>query len=170
MKIVYYFYHYTSLIRQTHRWSKLYKTLNRPDILSHVTLFVKSKLKTIKSLRFRWLKYHDWIFLSLPDLKGQVSFSDQNLSVVSRRCCCRCCKLFTSSSSSPEPLSQFLPNLSKASLGKGDKKIFSRITGPISTKLGTIQPWVKRFKFVQRYGPQFSTERGGGNNEKAKIH
>ena len=33
-----------------------------------------------------------------------MSFSDRDLSVVRRR---RCCKLFTFSSSSPEPLNQF---------------------------------------------------------------
>ena len=46
-------------------------------------------------------------FFSSPELKAQVSFSDQNLSVVRRRrCCCRRhCKLFTFSSST-EPLKQ----------------------------------------------------------------
>ena len=60
-------------------------------------------------------------FLSLfssPEPKAQVSFSDQNLSVVRhrRRCCC-CQKLFTFSSSQGPPY-QFQPN--KASLGEGD--------------------------------------------------
>ena len=43
------------------------------------------------------------IIFSSPEPKAQVSFSDQNLSVVRRcRCCCRCRrKLFTVSSSSP---------------------------------------------------------------------
>ena len=40
-----------------------------------------------------------------------MSFSDQNLSVVRR---CRCRKLFTFSSSSPEPLGQFQPNLAQS--------------------------------------------------------
>ena len=55
---------------------------------------------------------------SSPEPKAQVSFSDQNLSVVRhrrRRCCCQ--KLFTFSSS-PGPPYQFQPN--KASLGEGD--------------------------------------------------
>ena len=62
------------------------------------------------------------IFIS-PELKAQVSFSDQNLSVVRRcrrcrRCRCRCRrKLFTFSSSSPEPLGQFQPNLAQSILG-----------------------------------------------------
>ena len=48
-------------------------------------------------------------------LLAHLSFSDQNMSVVRRRCCrrcrcCRCSKLFTVSSSSPEPLGQFQPN------------------------------------------------------------
>ena len=60
-----------------------------------------------------------YIFISSPKPKAQVSFSDQNLSVVRRRCCCRrhrrrrrlCRKLFTFSSSSPESLDKFQPNL-----------------------------------------------------------
>ena len=58
---------------------------------------------------------------SSPEPKAQVSFSDQNLSVVRRRRCrCRrrrCRKLFTFSSSSPEPLGQFQPNLAQSILG-----------------------------------------------------
>ena len=61
---------------------------------------------------------------SSPEPKAQVSFSDQNLSVVRRRRRCRCCrrrhrcrKLFTFSSSSPEPLGQFQPNLAQSILG-----------------------------------------------------
>ena len=60
------------------------------------------------------------IFFSSPEPKAQVSFSDQNLSVVRRRCRrrrCRCRKLFTFSSSSPEPLGQFQPNLAQSILG-----------------------------------------------------
>ena len=57
-----------------------------------------------------------WVFSS-PEPKAQVSFSDQNLSVVRPcRCCCRR-KLFTFSSSSPEPLGQFQPNLAQSILG-----------------------------------------------------
>ena len=58
---------------------------------------------------------------SSPELKAQVSFSDQNLSVVSRRrrcrCrrrCWRCRKVFRFSSSSPESLDQFQPNLAQS--------------------------------------------------------
>ena len=56
---------------------------------------------------------------SSPEPKAQVSFSDQNLSVVRRLCPCRqrCRKLFTFSSSSPEPLGQFQPNLAQCILG-----------------------------------------------------
>ena len=57
---------------------------------------------------------YDRIF-STPELKVQVRFSDEYLSVVRRHCCChrrrrwrwRCRKLFTFSCSSPEPLGQF---------------------------------------------------------------
>ena len=55
-------------------------------------------------------------FFSSPEPKAQVSFSDQNLSIVRRRCCCRCRNLFTFSSSSPEPLGQFQPNLAQSIL------------------------------------------------------
>ena len=53
--------------------------------------------------------------------KAQVSFIGQNVSVVRRRrhCLLRCRKLFTFSSSSPEPLCQFLPTWHKASFGEG---------------------------------------------------
>ena len=50
---------------------------------------------------------------SSPELKDQVSFSDQNLFIV----CRRCRKLFTFSSSSQEPLGQFQPNLAQSILG-----------------------------------------------------
>ena len=52
-----------------------------------------------------------------------MSFSDQNVSVVRRR---RCCwrKLFTLSSSSPEPLEQ-----------------------------GTMHPWVKEIRICSNEGP-----------------
>ena len=63
------------------------------------------------------------MIFSSPEPKAQVSFSDQNLSVVRRRCRCRrrrrrrCFKLFTFSSSSQEPLGQFQPNLAQSILG-----------------------------------------------------
>ena len=66
--------------------------------------------------------YNSCLFSS-PEPKAQVSFSDQNLSVVRRCRLCRCCccrcrrKLFTFSSSSPEPLGQFQPNLAQSILG-----------------------------------------------------
>ena len=78
------------------------------------------------------------IYISSPKPKAQVSFSDQNLSVVRRRCCCRrhrrrrlCRKLFTFSSSSPESLDKFQPNLVQIIQG------------------------CRKFKFVQMRGPHF---------------
>ena len=59
---------------------------------------------------------------SSPEPKSQVSFSDQNLSVV-RRCSFRrrsrwrSRKLFTFLSSSPEPMGQFQQNLAQSILG-----------------------------------------------------
>ena len=57
--------------------------------------------------------------ISSPELKAQVSFSDHLSSVVCLSVrlpvcpsvCLSVCKLFTFSSSSPEPLGQFQPNL-----------------------------------------------------------
>ena len=62
---------------------------------------------------------------SSPELKAQVSFSDHLssgvcLSVrpsVRPSVCLSVCKLFTFSSSSPEPLGQFQPNLAQSILG-----------------------------------------------------
>ena len=56
------------------------------------------------------VRFSSLIFLSSPEPKAQVSFSDQNLSV---DCCCGHRKLFTFSSSSQEPLGQFQPNLAQ---------------------------------------------------------
>ena len=50
------------------------------------------------------------VLFSSPVPKAQVSFSNPNLSFVSSR---RCRKLFTFSSSPPEPLGQFQPNLAQ---------------------------------------------------------
>ena len=65
--------------------------------------------------------------VSLLEPKAQVSFSDQNLSVVRRRCPSRrrwFRKLFTFSSSSQEPLGHLNQIWHKASLGKGDLSWF----------------------------------------------
>ena len=66
---------------------------------------------------------------SSPELKAQVSFSDHLSSVVCLSVCppvrssvCpSVCKPFTFSSSSPEPLGQFQPNLAQSILGKGSQ-------------------------------------------------
>ena len=50
---------------------------------------------------------------SSPEPKAQVSYSDQNLSIVRHRCC----KLFRLSSSSTDPICQFQPNLAQSILG-----------------------------------------------------
>ena len=56
------------------------------------------------------------LFIS-PKRKAQVSFSDQTLSVVRSRRRCSCRKLFTISSSSPEPQGQFQLNFAQSILG-----------------------------------------------------
>ena len=54
---------------------------------------------------------------SSPELKAQVSFSDRLSSVVCLSVCLSVCKLFLFSTSSPEPLGQFQPNLAQSILG-----------------------------------------------------
>ena len=118
-------------------------------------------------------QYHPKLnYFSSPEPKALMSCP---LSVV-RRCRRRrrhSRKLFTFSSSSPEPLGQLKKKTwNKAFLGEGDSsllkwrappfpkgdnykiakiywgnsKIFSRTTGRISTKLSTEHPWVKRIQ------------------------
>ena len=124
-------------------------------------------------------KYQNWL-LSSPELKAQVSFSDNFLSVV-------CPSVCLSVNFSHFHLllqnhwAHFNQNWHNASLGEADsfssnegpqpfpkgdnyeiakihwrnfKKIFfSRSTGPISTKLGTYILGWRGFKFVQMKGP-----------------
>ena len=128
------------------------------------------------------------IFFRTPELKAQMSFSDHLSSVVCLSVCLSVhpsvrpsvCKLFTFSSSSPEPLGQFQPNLAQNILGwrgfkyvqvKGPslfqgeiitqiakihwrnlKIFFSRTTGSISTKLDTKHPWVKEIQVCSNAG------------------
>ena len=62
------------------------------------------------------IKLLDVVIINYPihKLKAQVSFSDRSLSIVRRRCRR---KLFTFSSSSPEALGQFQPNLAQGIIG-----------------------------------------------------
>ena len=59
------------------------------------------------------MQCHGRFIFSSPELKAQVSFSDRLSSVV----CPSVCKLFLFSTSSPEPLGQFQPNLAQSILG-----------------------------------------------------
>ena len=60
-------------------------------------------------------------------------------------------------------------NYEKVKLHWRKKKIFfSRTTGPISTKLGTMPPWVIRNQVCSNKGPRPFPM--GDNNEIAKIH
>ena len=106
------------------------------------------------------------------------------------------CKLFTFSSSSQEPLSQFQPNLAQNILGwrgfkfihmkgpgpflRGDnykivkihwrhlKIFFSRTTEPISTKLNTKHYWVNGIQVCSNEGPRPFPR--GDNYQIVKIH
>ena len=64
-------------------------------------------------------------------------------------------------SSSPELLGQFQPNLAQSIL-------LSRTIKPISTKLGTKQPWVKGIQFCPNEGPRHFVR--GDNYKIVKIH
>ena len=115
-----------------------------------------------------------------------MSFSDHCLSF-----CLSVCQLFIFSSSSPDPQSQFQPNLAQSILElrgfkfvqmkvrpfpRGDnykrvlihwriiKIFFSRSTEPISTKLGTNHHWVTEIQVFLKKGPR------PYNYEKAIIH
>ena len=86
---------------------------------------------TVYVEKFMNMKYTS--LFSSPKPKAQVSFSDQNLSVVRRRRC-RCCRcrrsnLVAFSSSSPEALGQFQPNLTQSILGWREWK-FVQMKGP----------------------------------------
>ena len=94
---------------------------------------LKGSFKEYLNLMVPYLLNGKLNVFSSPEPKAQVSFSDKNLSVVRRchRClCCRCrrCrrKLFTFSSSSPEPLDQFQPNLAQSILGVKGIYIWSK--------------------------------------------
>ena len=88
------------------------------------------------------------IFFSSPEPKVQMSFYDQNLPVVGRRrcccrrcfCCCQCEKFTTTTKTTTTSLKLFI--------------VFSRITGPISTKLGTKHLWVKGIHICSNEGPR----------------
>ena len=72
-----------------------------------------------------------WIFSS-PEPKAQVSFSDQNLSVV---CPCRCCKLLTFSFLLQNHWTHFNQRCQKASLNEGDSILDLALSqGEIITK------------------------------------
>ena len=81
--------------------------------------------------------------LSLSELKAQVSFSDW-LSSVRPSVCLSICKLFTFSTSSPEPLGQFQPNFNKK------------------------HPWVEGIQFCSNEGSRPFPR--GDNRKKVKLN
>ena len=125
-----------------------------------------------------------------------MSFSDHLSSIVCPSVRLSVCKLFTFSSSSPEQLRQFQPNLAQSILRwrgfkilqmkghalsqSGDnwelikinwqllKIFFSRTAWPILTKLSTKYHWVKGIQVCSNEGPCPFPK--GNNYKKAKIH
>ena len=93
-----------------------------------------------------------WLyFISSPELKAQVSFSDLSVRP-------SVCKLYTFSSSSPEPLGQFQPNL--VFLGEEDPSLFKwRATPfPKGRQLGNNENKFTTFKnlLLQNYWANFN--------------
>ena len=92
----------------------------------------------INDMYTRGGKYVKHIFFLSPfssaelAMEARVSFADHNLFIVHRRCRCPC-RIF-----------HILI-------------IFSRTTGPISTRLGTMHPWTKGIQVNSNEGPS-STE------------
>ena len=84
------------------------------------------------------------LFISSPEPKVQVSYSDRLLSVVCLSVCPSVCLLTFH-------IFDF----------------FSRTTGPNSTKLGTHHPWVKGLQVCSNEGPGFLQR--GDNHENAKV-
>ena len=102
-------------------WVNMFRLRYSPVLAaSMIVSFLSSLRRLIVSTDF----LNPRALFSSPEPKAQVSFSDQNLSVVRRRrCCCPySCKLFTFSSSFPEP--NFNQTWHEASLGKGDSSLY----------------------------------------------
>lgn len=81
------------------------------DITFHYDCAEKEVLKIIVLQQYSYCLFLAvTTIISSLELKAQVSFSEQNLSVVCRHW--HCSKLFTFSSfSTPEPMGRFQPNL-----------------------------------------------------------
>ena len=73
--------------------------------------------KVLNQVRRGYLLYIYLSIFSSPELKAQVSISDCLSSVVCLSVCPSVCKPFLFSTSSPEPLGQFQPNLAQSILG-----------------------------------------------------
>ena len=72
------------------------------------------------------------IFITSPELKAQVRFSDRLSSVVHLSVWPSVHKLFTSLSSSPEHHGQFKPNLTQSILGLRDESLYKWKATPLS--------------------------------------
>ena len=99
-------------------------------VLAHLVQLLHSSFCNFSCCDCDVLGYISTSLFSSPELKAQVSFSDQLSSVVCLSVCLSfcpfVCKLFTFSSSS----------------------------GQISTKLGTKHPWGKGIQFSSNEGPR----------------
>ena len=89
---------------------------HRDDLLPCCNRSLKTRADFIYPFLISKLQCNNNVSLvfSSPELKAQVSFSDRLSSVVCLSVRPSVCKLFTFSSSSPEPLGQFQPNLAQS--------------------------------------------------------
>ena len=97
-----------------------------------------------------------FLLFSSPEPKAQVIFFDHNLSVVHHRCRWHCCcrKLFTFSSSSPEPLGQFQPKLTQSIFGWWGFKF-------VQMKVSTLfheEKITKLWKYIENFEKSSSPE------------
>ena len=109
---------------------------------------IRCILRTYVHLQTLDLPHKEVKFLSSPELKAQVSFSDRCCPPVRPSVCRSVCKHFTFSSTSLEAIGQCHPNSHNALLGKGDSSLFKwRATCfPQERYLGNSKNKVTTFK------------------------
>jgi hypothetical protein len=104
--------------------------------------FLSDDLMDANYIWYTDVSWGDACFFSSPELKAHVSYSDCQLSVV-------------------------CPSV-RLSVNFYIFDVFSRTTGPISTRLGTNHPWVEGFQVSSNEGDRPSPR--GDNSERVKMH
>ena len=124
----------------------IWRSIVFPCLLCFHVLFSSYKVYSSPFTTYESIITYELAFslFSSPELKAQVSFSNHLSSVVCLSVCpsvcLSVCKLFTFSSSSPEPQGLFQPNLAQSILGwRGFK--FVQIKGPTLFQGEIITKW-----------------------------